>query len=413
MKAINVVSLFEGMGCGAIALKQLGIPVNKYYSSEVDKWALMQFHYMFPEYIQVGDVNKWREWDIDWSSIDLIYGGSPCTGFSKAGKGLNFEDPQSKLFFVYVDILNHAKKHNPNVKFMLENVVMKKEWQHVINQHIGLFPVMIDAALVSAQTRKRLYWSNIRTRKEGLWGEIHTDIPQPGDRNIYLKDILESEVDERYYISNEKMLKFITDKDRLRKKHTQINGDKGITQTARQYANWNGDFICVAMFGRKLDENGIRKDNSDIKSVQRLEPNENGKTNCLTSVSKDNLILGCDIRNNEGIRIRENGKSGTLTARARIDESCGQNVIIQNGHGFNKGYVFADKSPTVTSSSWENNNHVFRNYRIRRLTTTECMKLQGIPLWYKWHPKISDSQKYKMCGNGWQCDTIEHIFSFI
>ena len=175
---MKVLSLFDGISCGQQALKELNISLDKYYSSEVNKYAIAITQYNFPDTIQLGDINNWRKWDIDWSSIDLVMGGSPCQGFSFAGKQLNFEDPRSKLFFVYVNILNHIKKQNTNVKFLLENVRMKKEYQDIISKYLGVNPVIINSALVSAQNRVRLYWAN--------W-----DIEQPEDKGVLLKDILE------------------------------------------------------------------------------------------------------------------------------------------------------------------------------------------------------------------------------
>ena len=178
MEAINVLSLFDGISCGQVALERAEIPVKNYYASEIDKYAIQITQKNYPNTIQLGDITKWQEWEIDWSSIDLLIGGSPCQGFSFAGKQLNFDDPRSKLFFVYVDILNHIKKHNPNVKFLLENVKMKKEYQNVITSYLGVEPIEINSALVSAQNRKRLYWTNI--------GKIE----QPEDKGILLKDIV-------------------------------------------------------------------------------------------------------------------------------------------------------------------------------------------------------------------------------
>jgi len=188
-KLKNVLSLFDGLSGGQIALTQNGINYDTYYASEVDKYAIQVTQKNFPNTVQLGDVTKWQEWDIDWSSIDLLHGGSPCQGFSNAGKGLNFEDPRSKLFFVFVDILNHIKKHNSNVKFMLENVRMKKEWLDVISEQLGVEPIMINSALVSGQNRVRFYWTNI------------ANVQQPEDREIYLQDILEKQVEESYYLT--------------------------------------------------------------------------------------------------------------------------------------------------------------------------------------------------------------------
>ena len=177
MKKINVLSLFDGICSGRVALQRAGIPVNKYYASEIDKYALMITKKNFPDNVQLGDVTKWKNWNLDWGSIDLLIGGSPCQGFSFSGKQLNFNDPRSKLFFEYADILHHIQKYNPNVKFLLENVKMKQEFQDVISENLGVQPVEINSALVSAQNRRRLYWANWEFR-------------QPEDRHIMLKDIV-------------------------------------------------------------------------------------------------------------------------------------------------------------------------------------------------------------------------------
>ena len=162
---MNVLSLFDGISCGQIALERAGINVNKYYAAELDKYAITVTQANYPDTIQLGDVTKWREWSIDWSNIELLIGGSPCQGFSFSGKQLAFDDPRSKLFFVYVDILNHIRKHNPSVKFLLENVKMKKEYQNVISQCLGVDPVEINSSSFSVQNRKRLYWTNINIAK--------------------------------------------------------------------------------------------------------------------------------------------------------------------------------------------------------------------------------------------------------
>lgn len=158
-----VLSLFDGMSCGQIALRELGIPVEKYYASEINKHAITQTQLNFPNTIQLGDVTKLSAKNLP--KIDLLIGGSPCQGFSYAGKMLNFDDPRSKLFFEYVRILNECRDINPDVKFLLENVVMEKKCERTISELLGLRPVKINSALVSAQNRVRLYWTNIRVRR--------------------------------------------------------------------------------------------------------------------------------------------------------------------------------------------------------------------------------------------------------
>ena len=179
---MKVLSLFDGISCGMVALERAGIPVDAYYASEIDKNAIAISQKNYPNIIRLGDVTKWREWDIPWAEIDLLIGGSPCQGFSFAGKQLNFNDPRSKLFFEFVDILNHIRKHNPNVKFLLENVKMKAEWRDVISGYLGVKPIRINSALVSAAKRDRLYWANF-------------DVEMPDDKGITFDDINQHSTD--------------------------------------------------------------------------------------------------------------------------------------------------------------------------------------------------------------------------
>ena len=175
---MNVLSLFDGMACSQLALERAGIKVDKYFASEIDKHAIQITQKNYPNTIQLGDVTQWHKWDIDWSSIDIVAGGSPCQSFSVAGNGDGFNG-KSGLFFEFADIVQNVILHNPKALFLLENVVMKKEWQDIISKIMGVQPIMIDSALVSAQRRKRLYWTNI------------PNIEQPKDKGILLRNILE------------------------------------------------------------------------------------------------------------------------------------------------------------------------------------------------------------------------------
>lgn len=378
LNKINVLSLFDGMSCGQIALKENNVKINNYYASEIDKFAIQQTQLNFPNTIQLGDINNWKTWNIDWKSINLVLAGSPCQGFSFAGKQLNFSDPRSALFFVFIDILNHIKKHNPDVKFLLENVNMKKEYLRIISEYLGIFPVRINSNLVSAQNRDRWYWTNIKTKDVGLFSELWSDIPQPEDKSIFLKDILlpENEVSDKFILSK-KLLKSFLNKPgdfghRFKPQIEKIN-PKAVCLTANIHKiQITCDFICVAMRGRNPENPSDRKTGSSTE--QRLELKTDGKTNCLTNVAKDNLIL-------------------------------------QKPHGFNNGGEFKDKSPTLLSNSWEHNNHVYDGFKLRRLTPLECARLQTIPTWYIW--KCSDTQSYKMLGNGWTIEVIKHILSFL
>ncbi len=319
-----VLSLFDGMSCGQIALKELGVTFETYYASEIDKFAISQTKLNFPDTVHLGDINNWPLWNVDWAKVDLILAGSPCQGFSFAGKQLAFDDPRSKLFFVFIEILNHVKEVNPNVKFLLENVRMKKIHQDVITEYTGVNPININSNLVSAQNRNRWYWTNI----EG--------VEQPKDRGIYLRDILEAEVDEKYYLSDTVLKGFANKtsswKNAFRPADPSAPKD-GCVTTGAGSAQVSNNFIKVSRKGS-------------------VSPNQD-KASCLTG-------------------------------------------------GGNSGGNHSDMDVLLVAN---------KNYRIRRLTPTECSRLQTIPEWYQWG--CSDTQHYKMLGNGWTVDVIKHILSYL
>lgn len=226
MKPLNVLSLFDGMSCGRIALDRLKIPVAKYYASEIDKYAMKVAKSNYPEIEHIGDV-KGVTGDGFPVEIDLLIAGSPCQGFSYAGKQLNFEDERSILFFEFVRLL---KKLKPRY-FLLENVKMKKEWQDVISEMLGVEPIPINSSLVSAQNRNRIYWSNI------------PNIVLPKNKNIRFDDILqpEKEVCESFNVS-EVQLKKITQLETLKEGACKIafrdpssNCEKAVCLVARDY----------------------------------------------------------------------------------------------------------------------------------------------------------------------------------
>lgn len=394
-RKLVVLSLFDVMSCGQTALHELGMVPYVYYASEIDKHAIGQTQLNFSNTVQLGSVV-----DVDVSKLEhvpnLLIGGSPCQSFSFAGKrkgmatkcdveiytlekylklkaeGFEFEG-QSYLFWEYMRILNDIRKINPDVKFLLENVEMGNKWERVLSEAIGLYGVHINSALVSAQNRKRIYWTNIRTRQEGLFGELHSDIPQPKDEGILLKDILEKDVAEKYYLSEKVVENLIEHKER----HKEQGHGFGAV-----FHDPNKKMQALKVGGKGIDD--------------------------LVCVS----IIPCDYRHDEGVRMKTDGKTGTLLGRARNDESCGQLVYIeQRERGFNKGGTFEEKTPTLSSNSWEQNNLLHNDYRIRRLTPTECARLQTIPDWYKWNS--SDTQQYRMLGNGWTIEVIKHILSFL
>ena len=412
---MNVISFFDGMSCGQIALNKLGVKVENYFASEIDKFAIQQTQYNFPNTIQLGDILNWRNWDIDFSTIDLVCAGSPCQGFSFAGKQLAFDDPRSKLFFVFVEILNHIKKLNPKVVFLLENVNMKKEYLRIISEYLGVFPVRINSNLVSAQNRDRWYWTNIKTKAVGLFDELWTDIPQPKDKGILLKDILQSEneVDKKYYINRGITKRMLSNLKMLDEKLNCF------LSTSYKGAQANGMTLI------KVDKKGNKKADQN-------------KAGCLTGgghsggnhSDMDILLIGCARfgRNEKAKAIRKDyakkgkkdyspfaekeivgvnyNKMNTITCATQKDNL----ILIQNSHGYNKGGEFIEKSPTITSNSWEHNNHIDNGYRLRRLTIRECSRLQTVPENYRWI--VSNTQAYKMLGNGWTVDVISHILGF-
>lgn len=189
VKLRNVLSLFNGMSTLQQALTDMGVGYDKYYSSEIKPYAIELNQYHFPDTIQLGDINNWREWDIDWSEVDFIGSGSPCQDLSVAGKRTGINGSRSSLFFVFVDILNHVKKLNPNVLFLQENVGSASKLDvGIMSRALGVYPVRINSRLVTAQLRDRYYWTNIKTKNTMF--DIVTDIPQPTDLNIKLSDII-------------------------------------------------------------------------------------------------------------------------------------------------------------------------------------------------------------------------------
>lgn len=185
---MNVLSEFDGISCGQLALQRAGIFVENYYASEIDKYAIQIAKKNFPNTIHLGDVRNWKSWDVP--KIDLLIAGSPCQGFSNAGKGLNFDDPRSKLFFEFVNTLKFLRDKNPDLIFLLENVRMKQEWQDIISEQVGVKPIKINSALASAQNRVRLYWTNIQ------------GITQPEDKGIFWKDVMELDAKNVFYYTS-------------------------------------------------------------------------------------------------------------------------------------------------------------------------------------------------------------------
>lgn len=176
---MRVLSLFDGISCGKVALERAGIPVEKYVAFEIDKYAIKISQKNHPDMIRRGDVTKTDF--TEFEGFDIVIGGSPCQGFSFAGKQLNFDDPRSKLFFEFVRAVEQVKPKY----FLLENVKMKKEFENIISGYLGVEPIEINSGLVSAQSRKRLYWTNI------------PGVALPKDKGIMLKDIVHENEEQK------------------------------------------------------------------------------------------------------------------------------------------------------------------------------------------------------------------------
>lgn len=254
-----VLSLFDGISCGQLALTNLGVKIDKYYASEIDKNAIKITNENFPNTIQIGDIEKITVNDIkNMDKIDLILGGSPCQGFSRAGLGLNFEDPRSKLFFKFVEILKWVKEfNNKDVKFLLENVKMKKEWENVISEHLEVDAIEINSKLLTAQNRSRLYWTNIK------------GVGMPKDKGIKLIDIIDN-IELENYIEKDglKICKSISDNSI--NLVSVVNGEVRINQATKQgyiVAN-EGDGINLSFPLSKSRRGRVIKDKSSCLDTQ-------------------------------------------------------------------------------------------------------------------------------------------------
>ena len=372
MRKINVLSLFDGVSCGRVALQRAGIPVNKYYASEIDKYAIMITQNNFPDTIQLGDVTKWKDWDIDWSSIDLLIGGNPCVSWSVAGKQLGTEDPRGQLLFDYVNILHHIQKHNPNVKFLVENVKMKQEFQDIFSNMLGVQPVEINSALLSAQNRKRLYWTN--------W-----EFGQPEDKHIMLKDIVHE--------------------------YSKVDRDKSLCLDANYYKGGN----LKQYYEKHRRQLAFEWLNEYIvpfdKTLQILDKEvERGKVGYFGKDSQANRVYyihdkAVTLCGSAGGGAAKMGQYlfGCLTPD-RVNKR-------QNGQRFNEG----DKFYTLTA---QDKHGVLVEGYIRKLTPVECERLQtledgftanGIDQKTGKVVPISNTQRYKALGNGWTVDVIAHI----
>lgn len=220
---MNVLSLFDGIGCARLSLINAGVNFDKYYYSEICEHAKTVSEQYHDRRLGLGDVTNWREWRIDWSSIDVIFAGSPCQGFSRAGNELNFNDPRSRLFFEFVNILNHVRAKNSGVKFMLENVKMRQEYQDVITNRLGVEPLEFDGKNGFLQSRPRLFWSNFISSDLKIEGPYHCiNDALSDDNNHQIKNIY-----------NNNRVKGVTENDRGYRPHRGDSRKTGISELGR------------------------------------------------------------------------------------------------------------------------------------------------------------------------------------
>lgn len=366
---MRVLSLFDGMGCGRLALDRAGIDVETYYASEIDKYAMAVTDYHYPDVVQLGDIREWRKWDI--GEIDMVLAGSPCQGFSNAGKGLNFEDERSKLYFEFEKILEF---YQPKY-WLLENVKMKGEWADIIDNRLGVKRVEIDSALVSAQSRKRYYWANWK-------------ITQPEDKGILLRDIIESGFVDRdkSYCVDANYYKGGSLKNYIKKRRRQVVLRQSERRLMVKEATKKG--YAEADFYDGVD---LTYPNSKTRRGRVIK----GKSHALTTQPS-------------GLGYFSPNKNGCI--------QVGEADI--NGHDILKRvYSIDGKSPSINTMGGGNREPKIATSEVswRKLTVIECERLQTVPDNYTLVPcenrMMSNTQRYKMLGNGWTIDVIAHILS--
>jgi DNA (cytosine-5)-methyltransferase 3A len=432
---MNVLSLFDGMSCGQQALERVGIKVDNYFASEIDKYAIQVTMANYPNTKQLGSVVNVDGYSLP--QIDILIGGSPCQSFSFAGKrkgmstkdeqeiltlehylelkaeGFEFEG-QSYLFWEYMRLLKEVKPKY----FLLENVMMGERWEKVLSKAIGVKAIMINSALISAQNRQRLYWTNIGLEPQGLFGDLESTIKKPKDKGILLKDILEKNVSDKY---------FLTEKT-VNRINTYNNSERSLDD--------NGKSLCLAAgYFKQGRDNQLIVHNTMPRSSKTgkggSEPlsRNDGKTYCLDTGQTNAIEIFNNRRLNETISKHKNDlKHGTLidsynqtihndksiTISTRVNASHQTHIVDQEILGgdfrYDEGYRWREggKSGTLCTNA---DSFAKINSQIRRLTPVECERLQTVKDNYTAH--VSDSQRYKMLGNGWTVDVIVHILSYI
>ena len=390
---MNILSLFNGISGLHLSCERAGIEVGTCYYSEIDKFANKVTEHHYPNDIALWDVTKWREWDIDWSSIDLVGAGFPCQAWSVAGQQLGDKDERGMLFWTTLEIIKHVLYFNPKAKFLMENVKMKKDFEEYITHHttqaLGYVEkTLINSALVSAQNRNRYYWTNF-------------EVTQPSDKGVLLKDVLEDLPINKAVPKNTEFKQNYAQWD-LNNKGNKSQDQRAFYQDGKHGtlpSNGGGSKVKVcggAIRGRY---------NEDGSTSQKLECNNQEKTNSLTTVQKDNVVVfnTADNPRIKGITEDERGfrpHKGD-SAKSGISE-CGR--ILK---------PTASKADTVTTSHAPKLTTDFSSECIsyRKLTPLECERLQTLPDF--WTDCISNTQRYKSIGNGWCIDVIAHILKHI
>lgn len=367
MKPITALSLFNGISGLHLALDRAEIPINKVYYSEIDKFANQVTEHHYPNDIALGDVTKWEEWDINWSSIDLVSAGFPCQAWSVAGKQLGDKDERGMLFWTTLDIIKKVLDNNPNAKFLMENVKMKKEFEEYITYHteqsLGYVEkILINSALVSAQNRNRYYWTNFKVSE------------LPKDKGVVLKDIVEEPIDKDYNLSNEAISRFkLYDKKQGNCIGTTKRDGK-IGQRDLCYGAL-GKMGCLTATMYKQAPQYVILNGKSIKDLDR-------------EVCADDII-------NESAT--KDGKSYTLTAH--YSGAVAWNSIERK-----------QRTMIPVSNSSDVKPNVYNGVLYRKLTPVECERLQNVP--DNFTSMLSKTQRYKCLGNGWTIDVIAHILKY-
>ena len=371
---MNVLSLFDGMSCGQLALQRAGIKVDNYFASEIDKYAIQVAGKNFPDTIELGNVTRIDTKDLlEWcgklksKGIDLLMGGSPCQGFSFAGGQLAFDDPRSKLFFEFVRI----KEELQPKYFLLENVKMKQEFQDVITKYMGVEPIEINSSLFSAQNRRRLYWTNI---------PVDMDIK---DKGLVLKDILQTDHNEPPVPINERNAR-----------HYKNPLQKSLCTTASMYkgAGNNGMTLVDRLIPVGMAEEYAHYNYRATKEVYHME-------------GKAPTLLTMQGGNREPKVATYSAKGGRIVNR-RLDEQ-GVRRDYQMDLPLTPQVEIRSDDKTNCLTTLQKDNVVVEGMTWRKLTPVECERLQTLPDNYT--EGVSKTQRYKMIGNGWTVDVIAHI----